>query len=178
MIKKYILGSVLTVALSISAFAQNLGTPVTISPTVGGLYPLLSQGAKVKYVSLSSSAAGIVTFYDSNSTNTLSTNGGVVYFGGISNIVPAYTTYTNYMTNTVATNFMGLAGVTNFYTNYNGIWTVSNTIPLSTNILRPLGSFAVGANSIGSYPVDWIATRGVIASLSTNSPVILYYLPE
>lgn len=165
--KKLFITSFISAILSLSALAQ-IGTPIALSPSTGGTFPLLSTGCKVKYISLSSAVAGTVQFYDNSGTNTV---------GGTNYIASAYTGYTNYITNTVATNYVGTTGVTNYYTN-SGLWTVSYSVPLSTNALNPTAAFAVAGGTVGSYPVDLLFSRGVNVRVSTNISVVLYYVPN
>lgn len=164
--KKILISIGLAVAAMLTANAQNpMGNNVTtLSPTTGGTFPLLSAGAKVRYVILSGAQADLVRFYDNSGTNTV---------GGTNLIVPAYTAITNYQGTNINT-YVGTTGVTNFYTNI-GTFTTNVSVALSTNALSPTLAFAVSPGTMGAYPVYGLFTRGVNVRCNTNTSIVVYY---
>lgn len=165
--KKILISIGLAVVASIfTANAQNpMGNNVvTLSPSVGGVYPLLSVGAKIKYVILSGAAADTVQFYDNSGTNTV---------GGTNYITGAYSAVTNYIGTNINT-YVGTTGVTNYYTNI-GSFTTNVAVGISTNALNPTLAFAVSPGTMGAYPVYGFFTRGVNVRCRTNTSIVIYY---
>jgi len=156
----------LALGLMFTASAQNpMGNSVvTLSPTTGGTYPLLSMGVKVKYVILSGANADSVRFYDNSGTNTV---------GGTNYITGAYTASTNYLSTNV-NQYIGTTGFTNNYTNI-GIFTTNVSVGISTNALAPTLAFAVSPGTMGAYPVYGLFMRGVNVRCNTNTSIVVYY---
>lgn len=163
--KKLILSSLIALSALFTANAQLGQNVTTLSTSTGGTFPVLTNGCKVKYVMVSSPNAGLVQFFDNSGTNTV---------GGTNYITSAYTNYTQIITNTVATNYVGTTGYTNYYTN-SGIWTVPVANAAATNALSPTLAFAVVGNVMGGYPTDAVFTRGVNVRTTTNTSVVIYY---
>lgn len=163
--KKFIISLGVLAVATLTSVAQLGPNVMTVTTTGAQTLPLITNACKVKYVMVSSAAAGLVQFYDNSGTNTL---------GGTNYVTSLYTNLVSYATNTVTTNYIGTTGYTNFYTN-TGIWTVGVAVPAATNALNPALAFATVAGVMGGYPTDTIFNRGVVVRTSTNTSVVVYY---
>lgn len=109
-----------------------------------------------------------ITFYDAP-TNTVPTY-------GISNTVASYNSRAGYSTNYVYS-FVGYNGVTNWYTN-SGYWTYNVTNAAATNALAPQGAMYAVSGVINKYNAPMSFSQGMSVTVSTNTQLIVYYVPN
>lgn len=92
---------------------------------------------------------------------------------GNTNISPAFVGYTNYLTNVTYSYVSPLTGMTNFQTN-SMIAGVSITNAASTNILQSYVFYAQ-ANTLATYNINFLPTKGIVVETSTNASVTIAY---
>jgi hypothetical protein len=162
---------VLGLALSIvGAHAQSI---ISTNVALGKSSIVTTNTGRFYQLTLLSTAAspGVLNFYDTTFTNSLSSP----YFG--TNYVLASNPYRASSNYTVASSYVDTSGNTNWYTN-SGIYTYTATNSASTNQLPKLGSFVTLPNLAATYDIDWTVTRGLSIANETNVQVILYYRPN
>lgn len=142
----------------------NADTLVTNFPSAvaNGKYALITNAARISSVQVLAGTSPVILFlYDTPYGNTNYTN-------------QAYATRVGYSTNIVTATISPLTGYTNTVTNV-GWFTASITNAANTNNPLPYKSFAVQANTLGTFPVDYTFTRGITAMVTTNASLILNY---
>jgi hypothetical protein len=156
--KKFIILSLLSLAVAVNAstYSTNILTANnTFIPTPAGNYGI------VNYVLLSSTStnAGSVVFYDSNTTNSF-------------RVTAAYTGITTYATNLVVgwTNYYG---VTNLTTVSNlTLVDVANTTAAATNSLPATLSLSTAANTTTAFQgMNAVFTRGILVTNTSAGTV-------
>lgn len=168
---KFIKSSIAVVAIATLAVWQTYAAVVTgqivDNRAMSNTIIVTTNRASVYSVELTATANALVSFYDIDVTNA-------PYYG--TNYVNAsYVSRTSYTTNLV-TSYVGYNGYTNWYTNQ-GIFTLTVTNAANTNALAPLLSAVVGANTLTTYSVDALFTRGIVAvaSSGTNINIVVNY---
>lgn len=162
---------VLGLALSlISASAQSI---ISTNVALGKSSIVTTTPGRYFQVSLLSTAAsaGVLHFYDTTFTNSLA----APYYG--TNYVLAANPYRASSNYTAVSSYVDTGGNTNWYTN-SGIFTYTATNSASTNQLAKLGSFVTQPNTLVTYDIDWLVTKGISIANETNVQVILYYRPN
>lgn len=156
-IKSLVLGGSLLFALS--SFGQQYIASTNLTSASTNLLTIIP--GRIYQLTLSAGSQNAqVTLYDNN-------------VKGNTNISPAYIGYTNYTTNLASTYISALTGTTNIQTNsviFGGF--VTNTA--STNLL-PGTTYFVQANTVVTYPIAWVTTKGVVAVNDTNVAIALFY---
>lgn len=162
---KYIISSVASLVLAITAQAQQLVTNVTLSASATNT--VLTNGAYISEIDLISGAGTTGTIYF---TDTI---GGTNTYAWTN----TYITRTTVMTNitSVLTNGMGTV-----YTNYYpGEYTTLVTNAAGTNVSPTVTSFAISPNSKqAKAPLRITVTKGLTVTTdanSTNQTLVIYY---
>lgn len=154
------------VGLTSSANAAQFVTNFTVGTTTSFLLVSNSVGStsNISRISqiqvLASTNLVLLDILDSNTNNTNYTFSG-------------YTNTISYATNITTTNISPLNGYTNFTTNI-GIFTTNNAVAAGTNAL-PYTSYPAQANTLATYPVNLIMTKGVVVRVNTNATLIITY---
>lgn len=155
----------LAIALCIpSVKAQNNVGLLSVSTNnpVGFTSLLLTNACKIAQLQILAGASGtIVDLYDNNLTNMTYTN-------------LAYTNFVQYITNLVSTT-IGVTGVTNLQTN-SVLYTATNVVALTTNNALPYTSYPCQANTLATYPLSELQSKGIAIRVSnTNASIIVRY---
>ena len=167
-ITSIVAGVALMIGLSSSQAQFNVGVPspsfitnYSFNTLIQTNIVLLSNTCKISQIQLMAGGTNfLVNFYDNNLTNTTVTNS-------------AYTNLLGYSTNIVQTTVSGLTGVTNIYTNT--MWFETNvTVGQATNQL-PYRTYIAPLNTMATYPVNIITTKGIMISSSQSGTVIVTY---
>lgn len=155
---------------SFLAFDSQAQQTTPFTTNIAGIsvpFVLLTTRANVKQIVVANSKLSPVTveFFDNDSL-ALGTNGTNI-------ILPAYVSRSYYSTN-IASSFVGVNGVTNWYTN-SGVFTYNVTNAASTNTLAAAWTGAVGASQAQVFNTDFLCVRGVVVRADTNCVVTFYY---
>lgn len=165
-IKKFI-GLLIGVPLLSASLAYGQGIPsptysfsATTNYTANGYYLLLTNPCKISSITLMAGSTNFqVDIFDNNATNSTVTNA-------------AYATLTSYITNVVSTN-VGLAGITNVMTNtYLFEGTITNA---QATVNLPFRTFLVVSNTLATFPVNMLQTKGVSVHAYTNGTILVNY---
>jgi hypothetical protein len=157
-IKKLIAIASLTGAMLFSASALTISTNTTVT----GIYHLLDGPAKVSSVQILAGVNALtVNLFDTGGAYTNYTNS-------------AYTTTQSYMSNIQYSYISPLNGTTNIQTNYY-LYTGALAVAANTNNPYPYLSFPCQASVLATYPVNYLASRGLTISTTTNCTVVITY---
>ena len=163
--KKIITSLGLGLLLSLTASAQiNFSQASFANTNVAQAYTnLMFVGAcKVAQVQiLAGSTAVTIGVMDANYAGVVWTNS-------------AYTTLTNYSTNLPYSYVSPLTGTTNLQTN-TVIVTTSLSVAAGTNNLLPAYTFFAQPNTLATYPVNLLMSKGIVVTNSTNCSFNLVY---
>lgn len=166
---KYISTAFLAVTLvASSAFAQiNTASPtgtytVFTNFTTLGSAVLLTNPTKIASIQIMTATNVVVQLYDSE-TGTNLTNA-------------AYVTRLEYLTNWITTNISPLTGTTNIQTN-SQLYEATVTNAAATNQL-PYKSYAALANTLATYPVNVLCSKGVLVYVPVGCTVGITYRPN
>lgn len=172
MIKKFTLSLVTGCSLLLSGLSSEAavlsGTITTPAGALTGttnVVLITTNRVNVYQIQLSSSANGIISFYDCDTTNGPSF--GLFYTN------QSWVTRASFASN-VVTSFVGQNGVTNWFTNsvqFSQFVTNAN----GTNAFNPLVAAAFGANLPTVLNVDALFERGITVNTSTNVNYVIYY---
>lgn len=152
-----------TKAQSVAVLSPSYSTNIQYTSAAATNILVLTNSAKIVQVQVLAGATfANIGLYDNNATNATYTNA-------------AYVTRLEYSTNFVSTFVSPLTGMTNIQTNLQ--WfetTVTNGI--STNSF-PTRNFVATANTLGTYPVNILMSKGLAFSgtAGTNVVVIITY---
>jgi hypothetical protein len=169
--KKLILTGLLFIGLTGVSYAQNVvATNLATTAAGGNAFYLLAGRAEPYSVQISvapSISPATVKLYDNNSMAD-------PYFG-TNYVTPAYVSYASYPSN-IASSYIGLNGVTNWYTN-STTWTIAVTNAQATNVLSPTAVMVIASGTVGTFPIRALHTRGIVAHSSTNASIVINYMP-
>lgn len=171
---KKLLILIVMLAVSASAFAQNIAT-LTFN-NAPGLYLVTANRAKVYSIETTSTNAVGFRFWDNDNTNNVPTAATTAGWFGTNYVNGEYVSRSTYATNLV-TSYTNPVGYASWYTNV-GLWSVTSTNAASTNAVSPLVSINNGGAETRVTYVDGIFTRGVIVHATGNGTVTLYYRDE
>jgi 5-keto 4-deoxyuronate isomerase len=160
--KKFLFSSFASLFLASSLFAQNVAISIVSTNLTSASTNLLAVGAlRVNQLQISAGSQPVtLTVYDSGVNSN--------YY-----LMPAYVGYTNYVTNVVTTYISPLTLTTNVQTNSMIVgYNVTNSA--STN-LYPSYTFLAAANTLATYPVSILTTRGLVVVNNTNCTVSASY---
>lgn len=150
-------------AQSVAVASPSYSTNITYTSAAATNLLVFTNSVKIAQVQVLAGATfANIGLYDNNATNATYTNA-------------AYVTRLEYSTNAVSTFVSPLTGMTNIQTNLQ--WfetTVTNGI--STNNF-PTRNFVAPANTLGTYPVNILMSKGLAFSgtAGTNVTVIITY---
>lgn len=166
---KYISTALLAVTVAASSVFGQINTASPTSTytavsnfTTAGAGVLYTNPAKIARIQIMTATNVVVQVYDSN-TGTNLTNA-------------AYTTRLEYVTNWVTTNISPLTGTTNIQTN-SQLFETNVTVAAGTNQL-PYQSYAVLANTLGTYTVNVLCSRGILVYTPVGCTVAVTYRPN
>lgn len=151
-----------TLLVVLGSLASQAQTFYSTNITTAGHVNVIATEARVGLLTLLSTAAGTVQFYDSGSTNQFYTNTNYRSIGSYTtNIVTLYTNYYGRIQTNLSV----------------GIFTYTNTTVAATNLLPTLGLFSLQANVPLTVQVDWVNTKGLSAKTTTNTTIVAAYYP-
>lgn len=162
--KLLLIGLLVFTSVSLSK-ADSVFSTNFVTTSAGIARGLLVGRANVKQIVLTATDNVTVRLFDMDKV--------VVPHWGTNYTNATYWNTVSYATNYV-TSYIGMNGVTNWYTNP-GIWTYSNNVVAATNALSPVWSGAIAANTAVTFNTDFLAERGLTIQGSTNCSIILFY---
>lgn len=129
--------------------------------TAGGPVLLYTNSAKISQIQVLAGANNVtVQLLDNNVTNLTYTNG-------------VYTNLVTYTSNIVYQTISPLTGMTNNQTNFQ-LYEAMVQVPANTNNL-PFLIYGAQANTMATYPINYLASRGILINPSTNCTIMVTY---